>query len=184
MLEKEFSLSPDSIVELSFPWSDQIIYQGLETQQKLKISYRTEGEYQDHTHLSIKKSGTLLQIEEQFFPLFSPPNDKLGAHKNIVSRVQIYAPTSTRVLLESQDATVIVKGLVSEMELFIENGHCLWDARLTKGNIQTVNASVEIRPLNICVLASSKNGLVRTLPLQEKIPHLIVRSINGDILQR
>jgi hypothetical protein len=184
VLEKEFSLPPNGTVELSFPWADKIIYHGLETQKKLKIVYRAEGEYQNQTHLSEKKSGTLLKVGEKFFPLFTPPNDKLSAHKNIVSNVQVFAPTSARVLLESKDASVFVKGMISEIELFLENGHCLWDADLTKGKIETVNASVEVRSKDIVVLASSQNGLVQTLPLQQKTPHLMVRSINGDILQR
>jgi len=185
VLEKEYDLSPNATIELVFPWADQIVYHGFETtQQSIVIRYRTEGEYQNQTHLSEKKSGATLRIEEQFFFLNEAPNDKLSAHKNIVSNVQVYAPSDARVSLEVKEAMVHIKGTLSAVELFLENGHCLWEAQLDKGQIETLGASVEIQKQNLGVLGVSQNGKVHTLPLQGKNPHLIVRSINGDILQR
>lgn len=184
MIEKEFILPTDAQVELVFPWADHINFQGIKDEIPLKIIYRTEGEYQNQTFLSQAKNIDALRIEEKFSPLALKPNDKLSAHKNIVSNVTIYAPEAVKVLLEVKDAVVEILGSVSELDLQQQNGLCLWEASLQKGHIESVESNVKVHSKSIRVLASSQNGSVDILPIGEKPPQLIVQSINGDIMQR
>ena len=184
VIEKEFILPTGAQVELVFPWADHINFQGIKDEIPLKIIYRTEGEYQNQTFLSQAKNIDALRIEEKFSPLALKPDDKLSAHKNIVSNVTIYAPEAVKVLLEVKDAVVEILGSVSELDLQQQNGLCLWEASLQKGHIESVESNVKVHSKSIRVLASSQNGSVDILPIGEKPPQLIVQSINGDIMQR
>ena len=184
VIEKEFILPTGAQVELIFPWANHIYFQGIKDQIPLKIIYRTEGEYQNQTFLSQTKNIDALRIDEKFSPLALKPNDKLSAHKNIVSNVIIYAPEAVKILLEVKDAVVEILGSVSELDLRQQNGLCLWEASLQKGHIKSVESNVKVHSKSIRVLASSQNGSVDILPIGEKPPQLIVQSINGDIMQR
>ena len=171
-------------VDLVFPWADHVNFHGVKEEIPLKIIYRTEGEYQNQIFLSQIKNIGALHIEEKFSPLALKPNDKLSAHKNIVSNVTIYAPEAVNVYLDVKDAVVEILGCVSELDLQQQNGLCLWEASLQKGHIESVESNVIVHKKNIRVLASSQNGNVNILPIGEKPPQLIVKSINGDIMQR
>ena len=184
VIEKEFILPTGAQVELVFPWVDHVSFQGVDDEIPLKIIYKAEGEYQNQIFLShIKKIG-LLHIEEKLFPLALKPNDKLSAHKNIVSNVTVYAPEAVKIFLKVKDAVVEILGSVSELDLQQQNGLCLWEASLQKGHIESFESNVKVHSKSIRVLASSQNGSVDILPIGEKLPQLIVQSINGDIMQR
>ena len=184
VIEKEFVLNKGAQVELVFPWADHVNFNGVKEEIPIKIMYRTEGEYQNQIFLSQIKNIGALRIEEKFSSLALKPNDKLSAHKNIVSNVTIYAPETIKVFLKVKDAVVEILGCVSEFDLQQQNGFCLWEASLQKGHIETVESNVKVNSKNIRVLASSQNGSIDILPIGEKPPQLIVQSINGDIMQR
>ena len=184
VIEKEFILPTGAQVELIFPWANHIYFQGIKDQIPLKIIYRTEGEYQNQTFISQTKNIDALRIDEKFSPLALKPNDKLSAHKNIVSNVTVYAPEAVKIFLEVKDAVVEILGSVSELDLQQQNGLCLWEASLQKGHIESFESNVKVHSKSIRVLASSQNGSVDVLPIGEKPPQLIVQSINGDIMQR
>lgn len=183
VVSKVFSLPPNTRLELAFPWADQITYHGKEEQETLQIIYKTSGEYQNKTFLSEQQKGATLLLKEAYVPLAQTPNDKLSAHKNIVSNVTLYAPSAVQVSIQAKEAQVNILGKLSELALFLEDGLCLWEASLNKGKIETQDARVEVRTPAIAVSGTSQNGLVRIRPLTNRPVQLEVHSINGAILQ-
>jgi hypothetical protein len=152
---------------------------------KISLSARVEGEYNESVVINSKYRGRSLLLTSGFSPYFTKDNDKLAAHKVLSIEMTLGIPEKTAVVIRSRSAYVRSQGKLKYLETVLSEGttdlaNFIGDARLysQKGDISVVVVG------NVGGRAVSTYGSVQTdLPLQGEY-FIEASSIQGDVILR
>ena len=121
----------------------------------IQLQYFSEGEYQEQLGIKSQIEDGILFLREYLNPLFRAPNDKLGAHKVIATKLFLSVPKNSTVRLKMQQGLLKASGEFSQLQLALNSGECQLNLENTSGLFKSEFARLVLH---------SKQMQVRQLP--------------------
>lgn len=113
-------------------------------QEKIHLSYRAEGEYQEHMGIHTTHEAQHMELREFRNPLLLSESDKLAAHKIIASELELTVPTRFIVSLQMKNGRMHIQGRFKRLRVQLEEGSGKLQLEQTPGEMQTAKASVNL----------------------------------------
>ena len=148
---------------------------------KIKIHSRAEGENSESIVLVTEVKNNNLYIAAKLQPVFKEANDKLSAHKVISIEVILEIPEKMNILLNSNNTSIIVKGLYKMVTVSSNNGNCFFNVFSGKAKIYTREGNIAMQTNHADITATSKNGYVKKEKIDSGTNQIIIKTINGNV---
>ena len=142
---------------------------------------KVEGEDNEQILLLSRVQNDTLYLGSSYQPLFTPPDNKSSAHKQISIELVLQIPENVNLFLKSDIASVFISGNYHNVLIELLNGH--FKTKQFSGNlaVNTLLGDIDVGTNNAIVNCSTRNGTI----FQEKLiagqNQISLNSVNGDI---
>jgi hypothetical protein len=145
------------------------------------VEAKMEGEYGEELLLNLYEEGKTLLINTAFNPMFSLPNDKLGAHKALSISLQITIPENMKVQLYGAYCNVDATGIYQKISIALNDGNCVLKDIKDKATVHTQSGAIALYTKSGTVSAISKYGKVISDDILAGNQQYQLNSITGNI---
>jgi hypothetical protein len=145
------------------------------------VEAKMEGEYGEELLLNLYEEGKTLLINTAFNPMFSLPNDKLGAHKALSISLQITIPENMKVQLYGTYCNVDATGIYQKISIALNDGNCVLKDIKDKATVHTQSGAIALYTKSGTVSAISKYGKVISDDILAGNQQYQLNSITGNI---
>ncbi|WBL25553.1 DUF4097 family beta strand repeat-containing protein [Zunongwangia sp. HGR-M22] len=152
-----------------------------ENRETVKFNTHSEGEYFNNIQLKTKLDNGILILESQYPERLVGGFDKLSAHKVFSFEVDIYIPEGKIMTINSNSASIIIKGKFESLTANLQRGYCIlknFDGNCT---VNTYKGDITAQVASGKVTAKSRNGEVFVDQHLSGMHQIKLTSINGDI---
>ena len=157
------------------------IYDHSEKRTDIKISSKTDGEYQNGYKIFSELKNGQLYIKLFQTPFFEIPDDKRNAHKVVAATLEVIMPEYLDMTIRSDIGTVWANGLFKYVIVELFQGACIIKGRVDTALIQTFTGDITVETQNASIEAKSNNGLVSVEEYGYQTSHWLLRTIDGNI---
>ncbi|WP_452230357.1 MULTISPECIES: hypothetical protein [unclassified Lacinutrix] len=147
----------------------------------IRIHSRVEGENNEDIVLVAENKNRNLYIAAKIQPLFKDANDKLSAHKVISIELVIVIPENKELLINSNIATVIVKGQYKNVTLSLSSGNCFFQEYKGDAKIYTIDGNIALQTNQAKLSITSKNGAISKEEIDVGSHEVLIKTINGNV---
>lgn len=112
----------------------------------IQLRYSSEGEYQEQLGIKSRIEDEILFLREYLNPLFKAPNDKLGAHKVIATKLSLSVPKNSILQLKMQQGLLKANGEFKELLVELYSGECQLNLENTTGLFKSDFARLLLNP--------------------------------------
>ncbi|WP_223032520.1 DUF4097 family beta strand repeat-containing protein [Hanstruepera marina] len=145
------------------------------------VTLNIEGENFEQVILQAYRKHDTLFLGSAYQPLFTPPDDKLSAHKKISIELTMVIPEHLAVDTSSDIASVFVNGIYENLIAQLLNGH--FNATAFSGNllVNTLHGNIDVNTNAAELNLKSKNGSIKQQTINNGINKITLHTVNGNI---
>jgi len=149
--------------------------------ESIRLTLQVEGENNEQVILQSYSNQDTLFVGSSYQPLFTPPDDKLSAHKKISIELTMEIPEDLNVTITSDIASVFATGKYNFFMAELLNGH--FKAASISGDliVNTLHGNITVETNRAELELHSKNGEVAHEKIDAGSKHVSLNSINGNI---
>jgi hypothetical protein len=147
----------------------------------IDIKLEVEGENNEQIILQTLSKQDTLFIGSSYQPLFTPPDDKLNAHRQISIELTLSIPENLNLNLKSDIASVFIKGNYKNVVAELLNGSFFAQKFTSNLLVNTIKGDINVETDNVILDIHTKNGNSNQEKLNLGNKHIILNSINGNI---
>jgi hypothetical protein len=150
--------------------------------KQLKIEASMEGEYARDLSIALEEKGSNILIGANFLPSFTPPNDKLSAHKVISISLSVTLPEYMKVKVYGTRSNVFAKGSYTDLSVILADGNCTLNKIAEKVTVKTQKGEIVVHGARGTVDTKSEYGRVIKGDISKGEAYFNLYSVEGDIL--
>lgn len=150
--------------------------------KQLKIEASMEGEYAKDVSIALEEKGSNILIGANFLPSFTPPNDKLSAHKVISISLSATLPEYMNVNVYGTNSNVFAKGNYNDLSVTLADGNCTLKEIAEQVSVKTQKGEIVVHGAQGTVDTKSDYGRVIKGEILNGEAYLNLYSVEGDIL--
>jgi len=150
--------------------------------KRLKIEASMEGEYAKDLSIALEEKGSNIRIGASFLPSFTPPNDKLSAHKVISISLSVTLPEYMQVKVYGNHSNVFAKGNYNDLSVTLADGNCTLNKIVEKVSVKTQKGEIVVHGARGTVDTKSDYGRVIKGNISKGEAYFNLYSVEGDIL--
>jgi hypothetical protein len=148
----------------------------------VKIMESQHGEYKNALTLVAQLRNDSLIIEEVQNITFTYPNDKLGAHKVMDSRIQLSLPRNRKLVINARSADIQIDGDFKSVYINLFSGNCVVKNMSGDFEFISIYADLTFLPLDYKVTHSTKDYKKRLIIPQESMNYsAILETVHGSL---
>ncbi|WBL22497.1 DUF4097 family beta strand repeat-containing protein [Zunongwangia sp. HRR-M8] len=152
-----------------------------ENRETVKFNTHSEGEYFNNIQLKTKLDNAILILESQYPERLVGGFDKLSAHKVFSFEVDIYIPEGKIMTINSNSASIIIKGKFESLTANLQRGYCILENFDGNCTVNTYKGDITAQVASGKVTAKSRHGEVFVDQHLSGMHQIKLTSINGDI---
>ena len=141
-----------------------------------------EGEYAKDLSIALEEKGSNIRIGASFLPSFTPPNDKLSAHKVISISLSVTLPEYMQVKVYGNHSNVFAKGNYNDLSVTLADGNCTLNKIVEKVSVKTQKGEIVVHGARGTVDTKSDYGRVIKGNILKGEAYFNLYSVEGDIL--
>ena len=150
--------------------------------KQLKIEASMEGEYAKDLSIALEEKGSNILIGANFLPSFTPPNDKLSAHKVISISLSVILPEYMKVNVHGTHSNVFAQGNYKDLSVTLADGNCTLNKIVEKVSVKTQKGEIVVQAARGTVDTKSDYGEVIKGKVTNGDAYFNLYSVEGDIL--
>ncbi len=142
---------------------------------------KVEGEDNEQILLLSRVQNDTLYLASSYQPLFTPPDNKSSAHKQVSIELVLQIPENVNLFLESDIASVFISGNYHDVLIELLNGHFKTSQFLGNLVVNTLLGDIYVETNYAVLDCYTRKGAVFQEKLVAGVNQISLNSVNGDI---
>ncbi len=149
-----------------------------------KFNSSAESTYKSDLYFDYHIKNDSLIIKSIYPKALEFGDNKMTSMQGFSVSVNFSLPQGSKLIIESDLASVEGEGEFEYFQLNTKSGHCHFKAFVGNADINTFNGNIKINTKNAGIKAFSQNGMLKVDSFYYKKHQINLKTVNGDIIVR